>query len=373
VSRGGLARPAKAVPARLERELLVRAPDQEEALKRRTAKEIVQAVQTATGRKEAVAARRLRSGDVVITLTGEASWYVKHDGWAKTAFGPTAQLVRRTHSVVAKGVPREWLEAPEGEAIQEIRTENKVDISILRVLRASSPKATTTMVVLGVTNITDANKLCDNGMVWRAQLLRCEPLDPQLRPRQCYNCYGFGHIARFCEKTARCPLCAGVAHAPGKEGEQLCPSKAGHIRRRCAGCNGAHAAFERSCPVAKRYWDEARERYSQRACRFEDENKRPNKDQPQVRLPTIQIPDIDGDGFMAVRPIKRKRGPKTGLEKAGEANGCRISFGSPASTQAGSTLAGPTQPTVVGSSQASTETDMELLATMEIPATASQW
>ncbi|KIY60701.1 hypothetical protein CYLTODRAFT_314055, partial [Cylindrobasidium torrendii FP15055 ss-10] len=41
-------------------------------------------------------------------------------------------------------------------------------------------------------------------------LLRTEKYQP--RPPQCYNCFRFGHLARYCKSSSVCGHCAG-AHA----------------------------------------------------------------------------------------------------------------------------------------------------------------
>ena len=61
------------IPERRNKEILVKAPDQPEALAKRTAAEVVQAVNLAAGKSEAIAARRLLSGDTVVTFKSETA------------------------------------------------------------------------------------------------------------------------------------------------------------------------------------------------------------------------------------------------------------------------------------------------------------
>ena len=56
------------IPERRNKEILVKAPGQPEALARRTAAEVIQAVNLSAGKNEAIAARRLPSGDTVVTF-----------------------------------------------------------------------------------------------------------------------------------------------------------------------------------------------------------------------------------------------------------------------------------------------------------------
>jgi translation initiation factor 2B subunit (eIF-2B alpha/beta/delta family) len=67
-SSAAAAPPAKVVPARLNREVLIRARNLPADLAKRTPQEIVQAVNQASTRKGAIAARKLPSGDTIVTF-----------------------------------------------------------------------------------------------------------------------------------------------------------------------------------------------------------------------------------------------------------------------------------------------------------------
>jgi hypothetical protein len=60
--------PAKVIPARQAREIVIRIGQQPADLAERSPKAVVEAITTAAGRQGAVAARRLRSGDTVVTF-----------------------------------------------------------------------------------------------------------------------------------------------------------------------------------------------------------------------------------------------------------------------------------------------------------------
>ena len=63
--------PTTAPPTRLGREVLIRGVGLQASLARRTPYEIVQAVNTASATKGAIAARKLPSGDVVVTFCND--------------------------------------------------------------------------------------------------------------------------------------------------------------------------------------------------------------------------------------------------------------------------------------------------------------
>jgi hypothetical protein len=62
------------VPVRRTKELVVRGAGSEPSLRNRTPQQIVQAVNTATGGSDAVAARTMLNGDVVVTFWGDADF-----------------------------------------------------------------------------------------------------------------------------------------------------------------------------------------------------------------------------------------------------------------------------------------------------------
>lgn len=100
--------PKKIIPGRLNKEILVRGST-EPSLTRRSPQEIVQAVNGASRRKGAVAARKLPSGDVIVTFRdAEAKeWHAKNGGWIGAAFGEAAKEAKRTFVVLVKGMRRE--------------------------------------------------------------------------------------------------------------------------------------------------------------------------------------------------------------------------------------------------------------------------
>jgi hypothetical protein len=97
--------PKKIIPGRLIREVLVRGST-EPALARRSPQEIVQAVNNVSERKGAIAARKLPSGDVIITFqdAGTKEWHTKNGGWIEAAFGEMAKEAKRTFAVLVKGM-----------------------------------------------------------------------------------------------------------------------------------------------------------------------------------------------------------------------------------------------------------------------------
>ncbi|KAK3331427.1 hypothetical protein B0H66DRAFT_546519, partial [Apodospora peruviana] len=87
-------------------EILVRGKRMPADLAKRTPQEIIQAVNQASTKKGAVAARKLPSGDTFITFQGmtKRDWHSTNSVWIKEAFGQQAEESKRTFAVLLKGV-----------------------------------------------------------------------------------------------------------------------------------------------------------------------------------------------------------------------------------------------------------------------------
>lgn len=72
---------------------------------------------------------------------------------------------------------------------------------------------------------------------------------------QCYNCQGFGHVARNCARLNRCVKCLsdhepGKCELPHKDAPQTTAESA--VSPLCVNCKGNHPASFRGCPEAIR-------------------------------------------------------------------------------------------------------------------------
>ena len=94
------------IPERRTRELLIRNGNPPEDLARRSAVEVVAAVNTAIGTNDAVATRRLPSGDVILTFQDVIPKTALQDRtWVQRAFGERALLHESEFAVIVKGLP----------------------------------------------------------------------------------------------------------------------------------------------------------------------------------------------------------------------------------------------------------------------------
>jgi len=301
--------PKAVVPARRQREVIIRAPGAAEALTKRSPQQVVSAVNTARNCADAVAARRLPSGDVILTFKEAVGTEDNTDSWVKTAFGPTAILHRREVAVIVKGLPAQRLRtADDTELLKALQKDNTIHITRCKKILPKNRDLKYATATLHVSNVDAAKRLCSDGLIWEAQIFDCEPFCADLRTQQCFKCYQFGHVARYCQKTARCGHCAAAAHV---EGERSCPEVAPSGRKRCVNCKGSHTAWDRRCPAARAQRDRIKEAYQHRPMQFEEASISSRSDltfKPPTSVTTTPRTRSDSDGFQVVQPrLKRAR------------------------------------------------------------------
>lgn len=238
--------PAKVIPARLSREILIKGNDIPSDLAKRNALEAVQAINQASSGKGAVAARKLPSGDTVIMFADPATrdWHSSNKGWIQQAFGEQAKEARRTFAILVKGVYKSNI-----QGTTELEFGQELGLKSIERVKFQYPKDQTLQwvsIFVILTNQTEAKQACDSGVVFRAQIFNCEPYWAPLRPTQCYRCWKWGHISYRCRKDPLCPRCGTNAHGVGgKEGEAQCPIHTSRIPCRCPACGGKHPAWDR--------------------------------------------------------------------------------------------------------------------------------
>jgi hypothetical protein len=299
---------AKEVPARQEREIIVRATELPAELANRTAKETITAIQTAAGREGPVAARRLRSGDTAITfLPGTREEFLQGREWVTKAFGEGATIAQRTYAVLAKGLPANSIRGVDLRTLAtDLSKANRVPIIRCHVKgHEGSPRAA---LLIEAGTVEAAKTLCEQGTILDAELYHTEPYDSSLQPRRCYRCHGYGHVGRYCRATARCGHCAGSAH-PG--GDDDCPARKGEIPHRCVNCQGPHAAWNAGCPAYQEQRAKATAAYGERPLTYAARGEGPR---PRAREPTAPTRRA---GTTPSQTTTRAPGPEQGPDNEG--------------------------------------------------------
>ena len=254
---------AKEVPARLEREIVIRTGAQPPDLARRSPQEVIQAIQTTTGREGAAAARRLRSGDTAITFIGNTkAAFLEDKAWVTKVFGDSAAVAQRTYAVLAKGIQVSKLQGVDkAKLAAELTATNKAPVVRCHPRLPRREGARRGAILIEAGTVEAARALCDEGVILQAEIYHAEPYTQEVQPRRCFRCHGYGHAARYCTADERCGRCAAGAHP---DGEEACPAGRGGIPFRCANCGGQHAAWSRDCPRFKEQKERAEVAYKER-------------------------------------------------------------------------------------------------------------
>ncbi|KAL2114789.1 hypothetical protein VTJ04DRAFT_4092 [Mycothermus thermophilus] len=318
----------------------------------RTPAEVVQAVNQAAGKEAAaLAARKLPSGDIILTFRDPATkqWFsANREKWLQGAFGPQAREATRTFAILVKGMHRRDLEGVTETEFQQELGFRSVDKVKIRLPAAKGYTRATVLVALA--DLAEATKACEEGLLWRAQLYDCEPYWATLDPTQCFKCWKWGHIQRYCRKEALCPHCGTRAHGQGgKEGEADCPTHRGLRPPQCPACGGKHSARDKVCPARAEAKAKAREAYTFRPRTFAQLGATGPNPQPQARiwaLTTAASNETELYSPETTRPLKRPRGRPSGVAVAARSpSQLRIDLGFTGSSQTHSTVFKANQPT----------------------------
>ncbi|KAI0992834.1 hypothetical protein K3495_g15350 [Podosphaera aphanis] len=95
-------------------------------------------------------------------------------------------------------------------------------------------------VILWIEQAEHADKVIDEGLMWKYENKAAEIFRSGFRTLQCFNCQRYGHVALHCIADSKCGHCAGTHNT------RNCPGKQD---ARCCNCRKKHAAWHQSCPV----------------------------------------------------------------------------------------------------------------------------
>jgi hypothetical protein len=261
------------VPARRSRELIVAPGAESPSQKQRTGPELVRDLNSKLQCETIVAARRLPSGDTLITFDGDDS----KKKWAKNpmitkAFGTDARVRTREYTIIAHGVRVAAVDTRDQQkAIEGIYSQNPKLQGLIEIVRVGWARKTiqqgkrTAPLHLGIAEPEQANLLIEQGLLYGSELHDCEVYSGDCQVTQCFHCYTYGHTAKHCRSVVRCGFCAAAGHKSND-----CPKQEDSQAHRCAVCKGGpkHTAWARECPVRRTRVAEARQAYLSRPVRF---------------------------------------------------------------------------------------------------------
>src|SRR3981081_2945887 len=264
----------QAVPARQAKALVV-APGTETATqKHRTSLELVRDINSATdGSGDAVAARRLPSGDVLVAFQGA----LEKQKWEAClevlqAFGAGARFRAREYTVLAHGVQvRSINQADQARAIEAICAQNPQLCGSIRIIRVGWARKTLkagkrlAALHIRVAEPKQANMLIDTGLLLDSELHDYELFDGSCYITQCFKCYQYNHTAKHCRSVPRCGFCGTAGHS-----SQDCGKKDDCTAFHCIPCRKqGHVSWARECPIRKRQVEKAQQAYACRPSKFQ--------------------------------------------------------------------------------------------------------
>ena len=263
------------VPARRAREVIIAPGNEDVRQKQRSGFDIVRDINIELKDQSVIAARRLPSGDVMVTFEDQQ----KRDLWAKgpeivRAFGSTARVKsRREYTVIAHGIrvaavdPAKKDEAIRGIIAQNPKLRGRVEIVQLAWARKTIKLGKRVAPLhIGVATPEQANTLIEQGLLFDSELHDCEVFWGDCQVVQCFHCQSYKHTAKHCRNAVRCGFCAAIGHA-----SKDCANQDNPEVYRCALCKGGkkHTAWAREYPIRRQQVEEAQRAYLSRPTRFQ--------------------------------------------------------------------------------------------------------
>ena len=229
-------------------EIIVTPDPMEDGIRRR-GQDALQAAKKQIG--EAVeSARRLPDGRTVLRLAaGQEDSLLKNNDWMKVVFGRKSRITKGGYMVLIKGMSEAEMAAVSDREIER-------QYGALQISRKTNQAGYGT-ILCRIPDAQVARTMTTDGAKLGQMLYRCEPFLNRNHTKQCFNCYGWGHIGSHCRNAPRCNECGRAFH------EGACD------RVQCVNCKGKHPARAKSlCPVAHEATQEAKASFSKRPRHF---------------------------------------------------------------------------------------------------------
>jgi hypothetical protein len=346
---------AESVPirSRAEREIIIAPGLETTEQKGRNGRELVEEFQRRGG-VDVVAARRLRSGDILVTAKSKEArvQLQQSEEWTKGA-GEGAEARRKRFTVIAHGIKRAQLDPKDqAKAIWEILAQNprwKGRVTILSIAWATKERLggpPTAPLIINVAESDQGDFIIDEGLIWNYQIHDCEPFSGNCKVTQCFKCYKYGHIARVCSYIPTCGFCGGKEHRTDD-----CPRKATPTCSNCPGRKG-HTAWSAECPIRQEKKRQARKAYDGRPRRFLPKGQSPTTLEPTPTAPTQsrKRPATEETGWTIAT---RGRGRPSGLQEAAKSSRTLESLWAPSTSRTSS----EEPPTITDTPMSSTNED----------------
>ncbi len=212
---------------------------------------------------------KLESEDIALHAMSSKAWAAleKFQTWMKK-IASSAHVVRRSFAILAHDV-HITLNTSNQKMIIKRLIKNNVrlhkDLEMLRIAwlkKIVESEKTHSLLIIKIAIKTMMNRLLDVNMLNSYQECLCKLFEKNCCITQCYRCFDFDHIAKFCKNEECCFKCTDKHHI--KECVVLMN------RRWCANCNDSHELWRCSCLKWKLQIKQSEEIFWNRLIRYSE-------------------------------------------------------------------------------------------------------
>ena len=181
----------------------------------------------------------LSRGGIAVHVEKEEEKDILKECWPKEAFKGCGENLD-VHSIEPK--PRcvfKNLSVSLDESViaEEVKRQVGINVSVRR-LRYRDTNKLMPIAVISCKTFEDLSEICRSSISIANRKVKKEAYRSKRNiPTRCYNCQGFGHIAKACTKEKKCEKCS-ESHEGSCSGVN-----------RCANCGLCHKASYKKCPV----------------------------------------------------------------------------------------------------------------------------
>jgi hypothetical protein len=139
--------------------------------------------------------------------------------------------------------------------------------------RAKQEQREFTELFIRIADPGQANAVVKQGLLLDNRWHKCKVYDKDCRVKQCFNCWQFRHVGRFCRRQLKCKKCVGFSHS-----HYSCLENKNH----CIGCRDNHPAWSRNCPVREKDKARAAQARAVRPIRFQEHKEQQQQPYTQI-------------------------------------------------------------------------------------------
>ena len=188
--------------------------DDKEAIAKMTNQQLTNYLKQVASCDAIIAARKTTKQTIKVCCeTDDYANELHNASWSSYILGLT--VIKPSYSIVVHGVSKLDVNPEKEDTIVEVKKEIEISnlekFSINKITslqkRQRNPDAPTQSIIIQFNSPEEANDCIANGIFIGHKLYHTVRYMPQYRLKQCYKCYGFGHIAEECTRKMLCGRC----------------------------------------------------------------------------------------------------------------------------------------------------------------------